>query len=275
MSSTNRWGYNGKEKQIVGNLNYLDYINRMYDPEIGRWFVQDPLQEKYYSVSPYAFCSNNPVNRIDPDGRADFWVNGRVVGNDGVDDQRILAVRTEALTKNEIKETTKFIKANSGNAEAFQNNGMAYTNSIAIESSADNRQAMVTEVSRDNGKGGTADANNREYGGSIENGKVVTATPGAVANPKTDAVASIELPMGGSTFHSHPSGTVVDSPPAGTLGGSTTTYSFIQTPSQTDKNNAGASTHYVFGRGNGSVYIYTSGGVQAVIPFKQFVTPKR
>ncbi len=22
----------------------------------------DPMAEKYYSVSPYAFCSNNPVN---------------------------------------------------------------------------------------------------------------------------------------------------------------------------------------------------------------------
>lgn len=29
----------------------------------------DPLCEKYYSVSPYAYCHNNPVNRIDPDGK--------------------------------------------------------------------------------------------------------------------------------------------------------------------------------------------------------------
>jgi RHS repeat-associated protein len=69
MSSTNRWGYNGKEKQTVYGLNYLDYINRMYDPEIGRWFVQDPLQEKHYSWSSYAYCFNNPINFVDPDGR--------------------------------------------------------------------------------------------------------------------------------------------------------------------------------------------------------------
>jgi GH24 family phage-related lysozyme (muramidase) len=28
----------------------------------------DPLAEKYYSVSPYAYCLGNPVNLIDPDG---------------------------------------------------------------------------------------------------------------------------------------------------------------------------------------------------------------
>ena len=29
----------------------------------------DPLCEKYYWISPYAYCLNNPVNMIDPDGR--------------------------------------------------------------------------------------------------------------------------------------------------------------------------------------------------------------
>ncbi len=27
-----------------------------------RWTTMDPMAEKYYSVSPYAFCSGNPVN---------------------------------------------------------------------------------------------------------------------------------------------------------------------------------------------------------------------
>ena len=29
----------------------------------------DPLCEKYYSVSPYAYCANNPVKYVDPDGK--------------------------------------------------------------------------------------------------------------------------------------------------------------------------------------------------------------
>lgn len=40
----------------------------------------DPLAEKYYFISPYAFCSNNPINRIDPDRMDDYKINsdGRI-----------------------------------------------------------------------------------------------------------------------------------------------------------------------------------------------------
>ena len=33
----------------------------------------DPLAEKDYLISPYAYCSNNPVNRIDPNGMDDVY----------------------------------------------------------------------------------------------------------------------------------------------------------------------------------------------------------
>ena len=32
----------------------------------------DPLAELDYSISPYAYCGNNPINRIDPDGRSQY-----------------------------------------------------------------------------------------------------------------------------------------------------------------------------------------------------------
>ena len=41
----------------------------MYDSKVARWFVQDPLSEKYYAQSQYNYCVNNPVMFVDPDGR--------------------------------------------------------------------------------------------------------------------------------------------------------------------------------------------------------------
>lgn len=50
-------------------LNTYDYGARQYNSLVGRWDRMDPLCEKYYSVSPYAYCLNNPVKNIDPDGK--------------------------------------------------------------------------------------------------------------------------------------------------------------------------------------------------------------
>ena len=69
QSSANRFKYNGKELQTVGGLGYLDYGARLYDQSLGRWFTTDPLSEKYYGLSPYVYCGNNPLNMIDLDGR--------------------------------------------------------------------------------------------------------------------------------------------------------------------------------------------------------------
>ena len=73
----NRYRYNGKESQSDFGLPYLDYGARLYDPAVGRWLTQDPLSEKYYGISPYAFCAGNPMRYVDPDGRkiviGTFW----------------------------------------------------------------------------------------------------------------------------------------------------------------------------------------------------------
>ena len=61
--------YNGKELDRMHGLDTYDYGARQYDPVTGRWDRMDPLCEKYYDVSPYAYCGGNPVRYIDPDGR--------------------------------------------------------------------------------------------------------------------------------------------------------------------------------------------------------------
>ena len=84
QSSANRFKYNGKELQTVGGLGYLDYGARMYDQSLGRWFTTDPLSEKYYGLSPYVYCGNNPINAVDLCGDSiTTVVNATITNPDG------------------------------------------------------------------------------------------------------------------------------------------------------------------------------------------------
>ena len=68
--------YNGKELDRMHGLDTYDYGARQYDPVLCRWDRMDPLCEKYYGISPYAYCAGNPVKLVDPDGRKVVFVNG-------------------------------------------------------------------------------------------------------------------------------------------------------------------------------------------------------
>jgi RHS repeat-associated protein len=68
-SNVQQYKYNGKELVTMHGLNTYDYGARQYDPILCRWDRVDPLAEKYYAISPYAYCEYDPVNAIDPDGR--------------------------------------------------------------------------------------------------------------------------------------------------------------------------------------------------------------
>ena len=72
----NRWRFSGKENQscLSANIPLLDFGARMYNPAIARWTAADPMAEKYFGISPYAYCLNNPVNIIDPDGKVVWFI---------------------------------------------------------------------------------------------------------------------------------------------------------------------------------------------------------
>lgn len=61
--------YGGKGFIELHGYDSYDFDARMYYPALCRFMTMDPLCEKYYSISPYAYCNNNPVKYIDSDGR--------------------------------------------------------------------------------------------------------------------------------------------------------------------------------------------------------------
>nr|WP_294931141.1 RHS repeat-associated core domain-containing protein [uncultured Flavobacterium sp.] len=85
--------FNGKELDRETNLSY--YGARYLDMKTSLWLSVDPLTEEQPNKGSYQFCSNNPINLIDPDGRkerpndykgemgkGDWRVDDRINGSD-------------------------------------------------------------------------------------------------------------------------------------------------------------------------------------------------
>ena len=196
-------------------------------------------------------------------GGGGFYDNkGNYLGtNESIEGKVFVFCSENPEAKIKLKEIKRFFKGK--DTSLTLNDILQYF--IEIEPSRDNRQKMLLIVSQDNGKGGTADCNNREYGGYICNGMVIEVSPGPIRTPLEENEAKIELPKGYSTFHSHPSGYVIERDRTNLIDSW-----WNQPPSEEDIINADHYTHYVFGRWTKNVYIYNRNGVQAVIREKRF-----
>jgi hypothetical protein len=70
----------------------------MFDDFLGRWFVIDPLAEKYYSISTYIYCINNPLRYVDYNGE-DFGDIVKGVGNAVADGAKWVANGVVEITR--------------------------------------------------------------------------------------------------------------------------------------------------------------------------------
>jgi RHS repeat-associated protein len=72
-----KYGFNGKENdnEIKGAGNSYDFGARIYDPRLGRFLSVDKLTGEAPMLTPYHFCSNAPVSKVDVDGNWDIEVH--------------------------------------------------------------------------------------------------------------------------------------------------------------------------------------------------------
>jgi len=72
-TSDNDHLFGGKEFDSSSGLH--DFEARYDNTRFGRFTTMDPMAEKYYGVSPYSYCANNPVKRIDYTGKDWYSIN--------------------------------------------------------------------------------------------------------------------------------------------------------------------------------------------------------
>ena len=126
--------YNGKEFDKMHGLNTYDYGARQYNPITARWDRIDPLCEKYYSVSPYVYCMNNPVRYVDTDGRfPSMWK----------------AMLNHRLSEMEAKFTGSVVGDIVYDRNARTKNGRYYYNKISSDGDGGIVVTKVTKMSRE------------------------------------------------------------------------------------------------------------------------------
>ena len=99
--------YNGKELDRTHGLDWYDYGARNYDAFLPGFTTIDLHCEKYYNVSPYVYCGNNPILLVDPNGMDWLLVTGDKViwygGDLGDTKDEIMAFNATSGYKNEDK----------------------------------------------------------------------------------------------------------------------------------------------------------------------------
>lgn len=64
----------GKEREPMHGLDTYDFGARQYYNALPLWDRMDPLCEKSPELSPYVYCNDNPINRLDKNGKDSYLI---------------------------------------------------------------------------------------------------------------------------------------------------------------------------------------------------------
>ncbi len=67
---------------MSNETNYTYFGARYYDSDLSSWLSVDPLAAARPNLSPYNYCQNNPVVRVDPTGMLDV-ADGYIISKNG------------------------------------------------------------------------------------------------------------------------------------------------------------------------------------------------
>jgi len=123
--------FNAKEYDEESKLYYWEA--RYQDPNMGIFISPDPLFEKKPWMSKYAFCRNNPLRFIDPDGRDEYEFDKKgklvnVIENKNADILRVVKTDIKGNIKYD-KNGDKKVVATSNTYEAGTITGRSSTGS--------------------------------------------------------------------------------------------------------------------------------------------------
>jgi RHS repeat-associated protein len=267
-----RYRYTGMERDDESGLAY--HTARYYIPWLGRWLSADPLlvtlhdntndantssnqteqitsqeAERMVNLCAYCYCSNNPLNRIDPSGLLDYYNSeGGFLGNNGDKKDKnalILLNKDDAKTVKAAysgswwRRALNFLLSWLFGRDAFLKKTPTAKNklkgdTLSLPSEYVRRKIGNALDQSNKPTGNRRDPNNPNFqpdpkGGFHEEGGVwgVTDTgremvwnahPGSYANPKTDdpqiqVTNIINTSINGNfsgSFHIHPSGIITE-----------------------------------------------------------------
>ena len=170
------------------------------------WLSVDPLAEIAPNKSPYHFCSNNPINRIDPTGLTDYKVNGETrTINDGHND---VTMKVSERQFNRLQ--SKFDKGGSGYERMMNRlsdkNGFTTSSLYADSSSSSGFGISLTQHKAGSGTYGQwSIQNNHQTYGTVEHiARVADSGLGAF----TGQFGNINIGSNGSNYFRQSSGSI-------------------------------------------------------------------